>query len=109
MPHRPTPDRSCFWRALACLLTFVSGALTGFAESAARRAFDVPAQRAESALKLFSDQSGQGLIMNPKSVGDIRTNAVKGEFTPQEALEKLLAGTGLIATRDEKSAAYLVH
>jgi len=77
--------------------------------SGAKRTFNVPAQRAEFALKAFSEQSGKSVIMNANTVDGIRTNRVRGAFTPLEALQHMLAGTGLIATPDEKSDAFVVH
>jgi len=78
-------------------------------KSGAKHSFNVPAQAAESALKVFSEQSGKGVIMNANTVDGIRTNRLIGAFTPLEALQQLLAGTGLVATRDEKSEAFVVH
>ncbi len=75
----------------------------------AKRPFNIPAQGAESALKVFSEQSGKSVIMNASTVGGIRTNRLNGAFAPLEALQHLLAGTGLIATPDEKSGAFVVH
>lgn len=77
--------------------------------SGLRCAFNIPAQGAETAMKAFSEQSGKGVIMNANTVEGIRTNRLKGTFTPLEALQHLLAGTGLVATLDEKSGAFVVH
>ncbi|MBM3854148.1 MAG: hypothetical protein FJ399_13495, partial [Verrucomicrobia bacterium] len=74
-----------------------------------QRTFHLPAQDAESALKVFSEQSGTGVIMNANTVERVRTNQVRGAFTSWEALQHLLAGTGLMATPDEKSGAFVVH
>jgi len=74
-----------------------------------RRSFSIPAQAAEPSLKVFSEQSGRGVIMNANTVEGIRTKQVRGMFTPLEALQHLLAGTGLMATPDEKSGAFVVH
>lgn len=100
------------FRALVRTLVFAllfSARLAFAQETAAKRVFDVPAQGAESALKLFSDQSSRAVIMNSTLVQSVRTNQVKGEFTPGDALRRLLAGTGLVATQDSKSGAFVVH
>src|SRR4051812_11205559 len=79
------------------------------AESAARaaeegkRSFDIPSNVAAAALKQFTRQSGQGLVVASDAVNTVRTNPVKGEFTADEALALLLNGTGLVADRDEKT------
>src|SRR5262249_440360 len=70
-----------------------------------KRAFNLPAQPAESALKLFADQSGQAVIMNANTVQGIKTNTVKGEYTTADALYHLLDGTGLVAVEDPKTGA----
>ncbi len=74
-----------------------------------RRLFNIPAQGAESALKVFSEQSGSGVIMNANIVDGIHTNRLHGTFAPLEALQLLLGDTGLMATPDEKSGAFVVH
>ena len=73
------------------------------------RTFNLPADQAEKTLKLFSEQSGRGLIMGADAVGATRTNDVRGDFTAPEALSRMLAGTGFVATQDEKSGAFVVH
>ncbi len=80
-----------------------------FAATETKRPFDLPADSAEKTLKFFSEQSGHGLIMGADAVGAARTNAVRGEFTAPEALARMLAGTGLLATQDAKSRAFVVH
>src|SRR5687768_9257374 len=73
----------------------------GTAAEPTRRNFDLPAEPAEQSLKRFSAQSGLGVLFVSESVAGVRTNAVKGSFTPREALDLLLADTSLIATQDE--------
>lgn len=69
-----------------------------------KKAFDVPAGAAEQALKQFSQQSGLQVVFAPDVTDGVRTPAVKGEFTPMEALNRLLSGTGLDVIVDEKTA-----
>jgi len=71
--------------------------------------FNIPAHGAELALKAFSEQSGKGVIMNTNTVDGIHTNHMEGHFAPPEALQRMLAGTGLVATLDERSDAFVVH
>jgi hypothetical protein len=73
------------------------------------RVYDVPADNAERSLKLFSRQSGRGVIAASAAVHAVRTNAVKGEMTAASALSRMLKGTGLIATQDEKNGAFAVR
>jgi iron complex outermembrane receptor protein len=71
--------------------------------------FDLPADVAEVSLKRFGEQSGRGVVFVPAHVKGVKTNAVKGEWTPAEALEQMLVGTHLVATRDAKSGAFAVR
>lgn len=79
------------------------------AEEASKRSYDIPAGNAADALKQFSEQSGRGVMANGDLVKGIRTNAVKGEHAPVDALELLLADTGLVAIPDTKSGAFSIR
>jgi TonB-dependent receptor len=70
--------------------------------------FDIPAAAAGQALKKFSTQSGQQLLYSNSEVAGVTTNEVKGEFTTDDALSRLLAGTPLTATRDPGNGAVAV-
>lgn len=87
---------------LACTLS------PGFAAEGVKRTYDLPADTAEKTLKLFSEQSGRGLLASTEIVKGIRTQAVRGEFTAGEALSQMLAATGLIAAEDAKNGAFVV-
>ena len=73
-----------------------------------KRQFSLPADIAPKTLKLFSEQSGRPLLADAHLVRTVKTNEVKGEFTVDEAMDRMLAGTGLIAAKDEKSGAFTV-
>ena len=79
------------------------------AEEAGKRSYDIPAGNAADALKQFSEQSGRGVMANGDLVKGIRTNSVKGEHAPVDALELLLADTGLVAIPDTKSGAFSIR
>ncbi|WP_161554287.1 TonB-dependent receptor domain-containing protein [Stenotrophobium rhamnosiphilum] len=68
--------------------------------------FDIPAQELSSSLNQFSVLSNRTLIYSPELVGGLTAPAVQGEFTPDQVIQKLLNGTGLIyrAIGDEKYA-----
>src|SRR5687768_11521647 len=80
------------------LLFAASGSLAVAAEPA--KTFNIPAGPAESALKAFVTQSGQEVLFATATVGRVQTNAVRGSLAPSAALDQLLQGTGLVATRD---------
>ncbi|MEO6245000.1 MAG: TonB-dependent receptor [Opitutaceae bacterium] len=102
----PSPPSS-HWRssALRRLIALCFSVATLFAAEA-KRTFNVPAGPAEVALKLYSEQSGRGVIFSTDSLGAVKTNALRGEFTAREALNRLVAGTDLIVTADEKTGAF---
>ncbi|MDO8543041.1 MAG: TonB-dependent receptor plug domain-containing protein [Opitutaceae bacterium] len=93
---------------IACLAIILGLTSDGLAADSARRNYDLPAAPAAQSLKTFSEQSGKGLLVSTETARGIRTNAVKGEFTANEALAKMLAGTGLVAAQDEKNGAFVV-
>lgn len=89
-------------RILLLLACIAVGSLT-FAADAPRRTYDLPAGQAELSLKRFSQQSGVQLVFDSRIVEGIRVNAVRGELTPLEALDRLLVGTPLRARHDARS------
>ena len=87
---------------------FVFGvALLGAAT--ARQSFDVPGGSAEQALKEFSRQSGLEILFVSENVASVRTNAVKGTYTPREAIDVMLAETRLTVAQDNRSGALRIQ
>lgn len=93
-------------RWLACLVAFVSLAR---ADGPAQKNYDLEADDATVSLKSFSQQSGEQIIFLGSVVKGTTTHTVKGEFTASQALDLMLAGTGLYAVRDEKSGSFAVN
>jgi iron complex outermembrane receptor protein len=83
--------------------------LTGmaWAADAATRAFDIPAGEAATTLRAFAQQAQREIVFPPME--GVRTNAVKGDFTAKAALDRMIAGTDLIAFEDVKSGALIVN
>lgn len=79
------------------------------AGGASKLKFDIPAGAAETSLKLFSEQSGRGVIFSTELLRGVRTNSVQGSYTIGEALGVVLARTGLIATLDESTGAFAIR
>ncbi len=73
-----------------------------------KQTFDLPAGDAPSTLRQFSDRSGKEVLFAAEAVRGVRTNAVRGDFTPREALVRMLAGTELVAVPDETTGALAV-
>ncbi len=66
-------------------------------------AFDIPAQFVPAALSDFARQARVQLFFISDGFESIRANAVVGAYSTQEALDLLLAGTGLAASYSEES------
>ena len=73
----------------------------------ARIAFDLPSGQASQTLKQFAQQTGREIIF--PTLGSFQTNVVKGEFTVREALDQMLAGTGLVALESKEGGGIVVQ
>jgi iron complex outermembrane recepter protein len=92
----------------ACALMFASLSL-GAAQppvNDTKKVFNIPAGEAEAALKLFSEQSGRGVIFSAADVTRVKTNEVRGELLALTALEQLVANTPLKVTQDAITGAF---
>ena len=91
--------------AFGCVVASTS---TLFAAEAARKNYEVAAGEAPATLDAFVKQSGEQIVFLVDTVRGQKTNAVSGEMTAQEALEKMLAGTNLSVRRDASNGAMVV-
>ncbi len=73
-----------------------------------RQPCDLPAGEAPATLRLFSDHFGKEVLFAADIVRGVRTNAVHGDYTAREALDRMFAGTDLAAVSDERSGALAV-
>ncbi|MBO1324469.1 TonB-dependent siderophore receptor [Acetobacter sp. TBRC 12305] len=64
--------------------------------ASATRHFSIPAQPLRNALRDYFQQSGVQVAYPTMIASDARSTAISGDMTPQEALSRLLSGTGLI-------------
>jgi hypothetical protein len=64
------------------------------AQRSARTTFNIAAQDAAAGLEAFGRQSGRSVLFDPARVVGARTSAVRGSFTPEDGLRRLLVGTG---------------
>lgn len=88
-----------FHRVLVGMAGICLSQVAGAAE--ALRSFNIPTDLAERSLKAFSSQSGLEVLFATTTASTIRTNAVKGNYRPREALDLLLRQTGLVAVQPE--------
>ncbi|MCB1104648.1 MAG: TonB-dependent receptor [Opitutaceae bacterium] len=77
--------------------------------AAVKKKYDLPGADAAQTLKAFSDQSGEQIVYPVERVKGVQTNAIKGEFTAREALDLMLAGTGLSVVQDDRTGAFTVR
>jgi len=71
------------------------------------RSFNIPAQSASSAVLAFARQAGIRVIVAGRDTDGRTTNAVQGDLETREALDRLLARTGLIVRSFDKGIAIL--
>ncbi|MFA5264005.1 MAG: TonB-dependent receptor plug domain-containing protein, partial [Opitutaceae bacterium] len=71
-------------------------------------AFDIPAATAETALRCFAEQAGTQFVYSADKVKGVRTNALKGNYAPREALDRLVSGTELFVVQDDRTGALTV-
>ncbi|AEF92114.1 TonB-dependent siderophore receptor [Delftia sp. Cs1-4] len=70
--------------------------------SGQRLAFDQPAQPLINALRAFGRQTQFQVLYDEAVLGGRQAPALQGSFTPQEAMDRLLAGTGVTAHSTEQ-------
>ena len=95
--------------AIAALCSaVVAGAATTVAAPAAKRTFNLPRGDAADTLKQFATAAGTPIVYLVDRVRGTTTNAVAGEFTPRDALDRMLAGSALEAAQDAATGALVV-
>lgn len=106
MTHRLVTPPRLVASALCCALgvSVVSGA----AVVESKRSYNLPSGDAASTLNQFAGASGQQIIFMMDKVKGERTNAITGAYAAHEALDRMLAGTGLSAARDPATGAFVV-
>ncbi|WP_232476330.1 TonB-dependent receptor [Flavisphingomonas formosensis] len=77
--------------------TVLGCASPALAQPIGEHGYDVAPQSLASALREVAKQSGLELIIRGDLVKGRRTGALKGSFTPEQALATLLSGSGLVA------------
>jgi outer membrane receptor protein involved in Fe transport len=63
------------------------------------RRYDLPAQSLSDGLRAVARATGRSIVASTELVAERRAPALKGNYSPEAALARLLAGTGLIARR----------
>ncbi|MBL8267044.1 TonB-dependent siderophore receptor [Steroidobacter sp.] len=82
--------------AVAALCLSAAGiAASPGADAAVRRLVDIPAQPLGAALEVFEKQRDLRVVFMFEDVRDVKTQGVSGDLTIEEALNRMLNGTGL--------------
>jgi iron complex outermembrane receptor protein len=84
------------------------GGSTAVAAEAGKRSFNLPRGDATVTLKDFAAAAGTPIVYLVDRVRGVTTNAVRGEFVPREALDRMLAGSALEAAQDAATGALVV-
>ncbi|MSU53739.1 MAG: hypothetical protein EXS41_10180 [Opitutaceae bacterium] len=105
---RLTPSFSTVPLVLASCSAMAAVAPLGATTAEARRSFDLPRGEAATTLRQFAAASGRSLVFVTDKVRGETTSAVRGEYTPRDALERMLAGSALEADQDAATGALVV-
>ena len=106
-------QRHALGTALACTL-FVGALQAHGAQvhaataSVERLPLNIAAQPLRQALLLFSQQSGQNVLLDGNLDSALRSTAVEGRYSTEEALARLLQGSGYTFARTDATTVYLV-
>jgi len=79
------------------------------AGTAAAEKFDVPSGSLDSALDVYTAQSGVQLAVSNEAIKGIRTGGAKGDLSAEDALMRILRGTGLTARRDSNGIVEVIR
>ncbi|HEY5239679.1 MAG TPA: TonB-dependent receptor, partial [Rhizomicrobium sp.] len=83
------------------------GLALAVAQAAAAANFDIPGGDLKAALNTYTTQAGVQLLFSGDAVHGARTKGVKGALSPDEALMRILSGTGFIARREADAIAII--
>lgn len=98
-------SRFLHWIAVASI-SLVILPETAFAQA---RAIDIPAADLGSALNAYISQTGVELVYKADDVKGLKSQPVRGSFTPEETLARLLLGTNLTVQRGDSGAFAVVR
>jgi iron complex outermembrane receptor protein len=77
--------------------------------SAIATSFNIPAGKLETALDTYTAQTGVALVVSDDVIKNLRTNGAEGDLSPDEALARILNGTGLITHRHSAGSIAIVR
>ncbi len=83
------------WLSLAALAVSAAYAPAAAQAADARHSLSIGATSVEEGLKRLQRETGVNLVFSPEQIQGRRTRGVFGEFTAEDAIRRLLEGTGL--------------
>lgn len=92
------PAAAAWWVAVAV------AAMAAPAQAQEAIAFDIPAQPLAGALRVFSQQAKQQVLFDQATVAGRSAPALQAALTPRQALDRLLAGTGIVVVQSQPGA-----
>lgn len=104
----PSSPSRAFAGSLCCALA-ATAVVAGAATADQKRSYHFPKGDAATILAQFATDSGQPILFMMDTVRGQRTNAIEGNYTHREALDRLLEGTVLIAVQDPKSGGFVIN
>ncbi|ACO80534.1 FpvA-like outer membrane ferropyoverdine receptor [Azotobacter vinelandii CA] len=114
LPHRSRPATlaaavrgALLYLPLASVI--LSMPLTAIAEQTTNQEFSIAPGNLDAALSQFSRQAGVSVAFDAKLLAGKSTLGLQGAFAPDEALNRLLAGSGLQAERQDRGGYVLVE
>ena len=96
-------------RAILLLACTALASLTRASDTAITHHFNIAQGDAAQTLWQFMEHSGEQVVYLVPNVSDIRTNAVIGDYNSKDAIELLIAGTGLTIVEDKISGALMIQ
>ena len=75
--------------------------------SAQKKNYQISANSLEKALNTFGQQANITLIFSTSLVTDLKSNGLNGQFSPEQALQQLLKGSGLAAIK-QANGSYVI-
>jgi iron complex outermembrane receptor protein/outer membrane receptor for ferric coprogen and ferric-rhodotorulic acid len=97
--HCPFPLRTLAIAALACALNHANAQSPAPASTAAVHGYDLPAQPLGSTLARIAADSGQQISIDASLVRGRTAPSVRGNYTPDQAAQAALQGSGLELVR----------
>lgn len=96
-PLRPRAAMAALPLALAAAFAVMPPSARAQAPTSAVVAYDIPPGPLAQTLNRFAQESGTAIVIDTAKAQGLQSPGLRGSYTPQDALNRLLASTGLAA------------